>query len=66
MDSHGSLIGEIVALRAKVARMTTALEWYSERAKSLAKKFDPKYPERYAEYSLAIFTELSLDGGEES
>lgn len=44
---------------ARVKALEDALEWYAEKARSLATKKTAN-----PEYSMAIFTELSLDGGQ--
>jgi hypothetical protein len=54
---------ELAATERKLAEAREGLAWYGERARSLANKFDPQHPEKFASYVLAIFTELSLDGG---
>lgn len=43
----------------KIAEMKIALEWYAERAQSLAEKDWKNKPD----YAIAILTELALDGG---
>lgn len=46
-----------------------ALEWYAERARSLASRMDAsamqsgRMPQRDADYIMAVLTELALDGG---
>lgn len=49
----------LASMREREARLVEALEWYAERASSLAAMEMTKNPD----YALAIFTELSLDAG---
>lgn len=49
----------IASLSTEGVKEREALEWYRERAKSLAEKDWQSNPD----YAMAIFTELSLDGG---
>lgn len=59
-DEHiAEFRADLVAKETEIARLREALAWYAERASSLANK-DWK---DNADYALAIFAELSLDGG---
>jgi hypothetical protein len=50
---------ELSRLTALISELREALNWYSEKATSLAEKDWRKNPQ----YAEAIFVELSLDGG---
>lgn len=47
----------------EIRRLRDALEWYAERAASLAAKLQGFKEGRDADYVMAILTELALDGG---
>lgn len=65
-DEESVIIAKDKQIKSQQVQIDAALkacEWYAERARSLATKFDVKNPSRSGDYVLAIFTELSLDGG---